>query len=502
MFKKILIANRGEIAVRIIRTCRELGFRTVAVFSDVDRPSPHVRFADEAWPLDGNSSEETYLRIDKLIDIGKQSGADAVHPGYGFLAENAEFAEAVIESGMTFIGPTPDNLRLAGDKAATRKAMIQAGVPVVPGTEEATDDEGELVAAAEKIGLPILIKAAGGGGGKGIRVVHENEELAPSLARAMSEAKSAFGRGEVYLEKFLDGIRHIEVQLLGDQHGKVIHLGERECSIQRRHQKLVEESPSPFVSPELREALGRAAVHGAEAIEYQNAGTMEFLVEPEGTFHFIEINARLQVEHPITECLTGLDLVAEQIRIAAGEKLALSQIQVELNGHAIECRIYAEDWANNFMPSPGTISEWLTPGGRGVRIDSAAFAGWKVPVYYDPLIAKLIVSSPSREESLRRLTSALSEFRAGGIHTTIPFFMRLIEEESFLNGDFDTGFVERWLPDSVPSESGIDGRILAAAAALARMNSISAPGVAGSSTSARRSELSTWQKALAQEQST
>lgn len=498
MFHKILVANRGEIAVRVIRTCREMGIPTVAVFSDVDRPCPHVKLADEAYPLGGNSSAETYLNIPKLTEAARRSGAEAVHPGYGFLSENPRYAEAVEEAGMVFIGPSPGNLGLAGDKAAMRRAMASAGVPIVPGTEHPSAEEEKLASAAARVGYPLMIKAAAGGGGKGIRLVERPDDLRPSLRRAMSEAQSAFGRQEVYLERYLMEARHVEIQLLGDRHGEVVHLGERECSIQRRHQKLVEESPSPFVTEDLRKKLCRAAVSGAKAIGYRNAGTMEFLVLPDRSFYFIEINARLQVEHPVTECLSGLDLVREQIRLAAGEPLGSVEPPRQSGGHAIECRIYAEDPDSQFMPCPGRITEWTPPGGRGVRVESAAFTGWDVPVYYDPLLAKLIVWGASRQESLARLHAALREFRVGGIRTTLPFFQALLEEKAFREGEFTTLFVDRWVRNLArrASDASVD-QAAAIAVALARVERDRGIGAATPVSGGRQSQgLSAWQKAL------
>jgi acetyl-CoA carboxylase, biotin carboxylase subunit len=442
MFRKVLIANRGEIALRVIRACREMGIRTVAVFSEADRESLHVRFADEDVCIGPAPARESYLNIPRIIASAEITGADAIHPGYGFLAENAEFSEICQRSDITFIGPTPDQIRVMGDKAAARRTMRGVGVPIVPGTD-AIDDVEEASAAAEEIGFPVLIKAAAGGGGKGMRVAREPHEFARQFTMARNEAGAAFNDESVYLEKYLARPRHIEFQILGDQHGRVVHLGERDCSIQRRHQKLIEEAPSPALTSELRETMGEAAVRGAKSIEYVGAGTMEFLLDEDGSFYFMEMNTRIQVEHPVTEMCTGLDLIKEQIRAAAGLRLSVPEGPIELRGHAIECRINAEDPDRSFAPSPGTITTFHLPGGPGVRVDTHVYAGYRVPPFYDSLLAKLIVHASTRPEALARMRNALSSFVVEGVHTTIPFLLEVLEHPAFAAGDVDTKFIER-----------------------------------------------------------
>ncbi|HEX7938209.1 MAG TPA: acetyl-CoA carboxylase biotin carboxylase subunit, partial [Gemmatimonadaceae bacterium] len=431
MFKKVLIANRGEIALRVIRACRELGVETVAVFSEPDRESLHVRFADDDVCIGPAPSRESYLRIPRLIAAAEITGADAIHPGYGFLAENAEFAETCAASNITFIGPTPEQIRVMGNKAAAREAMIKVGVPVVPGTPGPVEDAEAALEFAKKIGFPVIIKASAGGGGKGMRVARDVDDFARSFQLARSEALSAFGNGDVYVEKYLERPRHIEFQILGDKHGHVIHLGERDCSVQRRHQKLIEEAPSPAVTPKLREAMGRDAVAGAKAIDYVGAGTIEMLLDTDGSYYFMEMNTRIQVEHPVTEMLTGVDLVKEQIRVAAGEPLSVEGMP-PLRGHVIECRVNAEDPARNFQPSPGKITAFHPPGGAGVRLDSHVYAGYSVPPYYDSLLAKLIVQGRDRAEALARMRVALECFVVEGVTTTIPFLARVMSNERFM----------------------------------------------------------------------
>jgi acetyl-CoA carboxylase, biotin carboxylase subunit len=447
--KKILIANRGEVAVRVIRACRDMGIRSVAVYSDCDRAALHVRMADEAWPVGASVPRESYLRIDKMIDVAKRSGADAVHPGYGFLAENAEFAAACRGAGVTFIGPSPEAIALMGSKTAARQAAIRAGVAVVPGSEEPLDDrvpDADVIAIANRIGYPVMLKAVAGGGGKGMRVVTSAEELPGALRAARSEASAAFGNAEVYLERLISSPRHVEVQLLGDHHGTVLPFVERECTIQRRHQKVIEESPSPVVSPELRRRMTSAAVAVARAVNYTNAGTIEFLLDSAGEFFFLEMNTRLQVEHPITEMVTGVDLVQWQVRIARGEKLTLDpDTLVAPRGHAIECRIYAEDPENGFLPSPGRIHSLRVPSGPGVRDDSGLYEGGEVPIYYDPMISKLAAWGDTRSHALARMGRALGEYEVRGIKTTIPFFEWILDDEDFVAGRFDTAFVDRKL---------------------------------------------------------
>ncbi len=445
MFTKVLIANRGEIAVRILRACRELGLSTVAVYSDVDRTALHVRYADEAYYLGPPPAQESYLNIERILDIAKKSGAQAIHPGYGFLAENAEFAQACQDEGLVFIGPSPASIAAMGDKMQARARMEAAGVPVVPGTK-ATEDlrDEELIEAAHRIGFPVMIKAAAGGGGKGMRIVRTPEEMPSALQLARQEAKAAFGDDRVYLEKLIEGARHIEVQILADAFGQIIHLGERECSIQRRHQKLLEEAPSPFVDKDedLRRRLGEVAIRAARAVDYVNAGTVEFLMDKDKNFYFLEMNTRIQVEHPVTEAVTGIDIVKEQIRIARGRALRYSQKDIRMSGWAIEARINAEDPYNNFLPSTGKILYHSPPTGPGIRVDTGVFTGMEITPYYDPLIAKLIVWGENRAQAILRMRRALDEYKILGIKTNIPFHQRLLSQYRFLAGHFDTRFVE------------------------------------------------------------
>jgi acetyl-CoA carboxylase biotin carboxylase subunit len=443
-FRKVLIANRGEIAVRIARACRELDLPSVAVFSEADRAALHVRMADEAWPIGPAPARESYLRIDRILEAAERSGADAVHPGYGFLSENAAFAKACEEAGLAFIGPRSETIALMGEKTSARRLAVEAGVPVVPGTLEPVDDLGALAREAERIGFPVMLKAAAGGGGKGLRLVADPALLASSAERARSEALSAFGDGRLYLERALVRPRHIEIQVLADHHGHAVHLFERECSIQRRHQKVIEESPSPFVTPELRARMGTLAVALVQRAGYRNAGTLEFLVDAERKPYFLEMNTRLQVEHPVTEMVTGLDLVKLQIAIAQGEPLPFAQSDLAQRGHAIECRVYAEDASQGFLPSPGRILALRTPGGPGLRDDSGVYEGYDVPIHYDPLISKLVAWGRDRDEAVQRLRRAVAEYTVLGITTTLPFFARVLRDPEFLAGDLDTGFVERF----------------------------------------------------------
>jgi acetyl-CoA carboxylase biotin carboxylase subunit len=442
MFKKVLVANRGEIALRVIRACRELGVETVAIYSEADRESLHVRFADDDVCIGPAPARDSYLKIPRIIAAAEITGADAIHPGYGFLAENAEFAETCAASNITFIGPTADQIRVMGDKAAARKAMADVGVPIVPGTPGPVDDSDAALEFAQEIGFPVIIKAAAGGGGKGMRVAKEPGEFGRSFSLARSEALSAFGNDDVYVEKYLSRPRHIEFQILGDTHGNVLHLGERDCSIQRRHQKLIEEAPSPAMTPDLRERMGEAAVRGAKAIDYVGAGTMEMLLDEDGSYYFMEMNTRIQVEHPVTEMLTGVDLVKEQIRVAAGERLSIREVPT-LRGHVIECRINAEDPARGFQPSPGRIDVFHPPGGPGVRLDTHVYAGYTVPPYYDSLLAKLVVQGNSRPEAIRRMQIALDSFIIEGVKTTTAFLGRVISHDAFQRGQVDTKFLER-----------------------------------------------------------
>ena len=442
MFSKVLIANRGEIALRVIRACRELGLATVAVYSDADRESRHVRFADDDVCIGPPPARDSYLNIPRLIAAAEITGADAIHPGYGFLAENAEFAEICAASKITFIGPTADQIRTMGDKAQARKAMSAVGVPIVPGTPGPVDDADEALKFASEIGFPVIIKAAAGGGGKGMRVAKDADDFGRSFQLARSEALSAFGNGDVYVEKYLTRPRHIEFQILGDRHGNVMHLGERDCSVQRRHQKLIEESPSPAVDDALRATMGAAAVGGAKAIDYVGAGTIEMLLDEDGSYYFMEMNTRIQVEHPVTEMLYGVDLVKEQIRVAAGEPLSVQELPPR-RGHVIEVRVNAEDPARNFQPSPGRITTYHPPGGPGVRLDSHVYDGYSVPPYYDSLLAKLICQGRDRSEAIARMMVALESFIIEGVTTTIPFLARVMQNEKFAAGDFDTKFLER-----------------------------------------------------------
>jgi acetyl-CoA carboxylase, biotin carboxylase subunit len=442
MFKKILIANRGEVALRVIRACRELGVQTVAVYSEADRESLHVRFADDDVCIGPAPARDSYLKIPRIIAAAEIVGADAIHPGYGFLAENAEFAETCAASNIAFIGPTAEQIRVMGDKATARNAMMRVGVPIIPGTPGPVEDADEALEFAREIGFPVIIKAAAGGGGKGMRVAAEPEDFTRSFQLARSEALSAFGSGDVYVEKYLERPRHIEFQILGDRYGNVIHLGERDCSVQRRHQKLIEEAPSPAVTPHLREAMGEAAVRGAKAIDYVGAGTIEMLLNEDGNFYFMEMNTRIQVEHGVTEMLTGVDLVKEQIRVASGERLSVLEMP-PLRGHVIECRVNAEDPARNFQPSPGRIDVFHPPGGPGVRLDTHAYTGYTVPPYYDSLLAKLICQGRDRPEALRRMQVALECFIIEGVKTTIPFLARVMADPHFQAGQIDTKFLER-----------------------------------------------------------
>src|SRR6266550_7604813 len=442
---KVLVANRGEIAVRVIRACREMGYPTVAVYSEPDRASLHVVYADEALPIGPAPSRQSYLRVDRILEAAKKSGAEAIHPGYGFLAENAEFARACRDAGILFIGPSPESIDAMGSKTESRRRMQAAGVPVVPGLTEAVKSFEEIAAFAKTAGLPIMIKASAGGGGKGMRLVEREEDLRSSYERVTSEAESFFGDGAVYAEKFIPSPRHIEVQVLGDQHGNIIHLGERECTLQRRHQKVVEECPSPVVDEELRERLGAMAVKAAAAVNYYSAGTIECLMGPDREFYFLEMNTRLQVEHPVTEMVWGVDLVKAQLRVARGETLSLRQEELKPSGHAIECRIYAEDPSRNFAPSPGEIRYLNLPQGPGVRNDNGVYSGYTVPLFYDPMLSKLICHAATRPEAIARMRRALIEYRVEGIQTTIPFFAYLMQLPDFAAAKFDTGFIDRLL---------------------------------------------------------
>jgi acetyl-CoA carboxylase biotin carboxylase subunit len=467
MFKKILVANRGEIAVRVIRACRELGILSAAVFSDVDRAALHVLMADEAYPIGRAAAAESYLNIGKILEVAKRCGADAIHPGYGFLSENARFAQACAGAGIKFIGPSAASMEMMGSKTRARQEMEKAGVPFVPGTSRALESVRQAQDVATKIGYPVMLKAAAGGGGKGMRLVHAAPEMQSALEAARSEAQRAFGDGEVYLEKAILNPRHIEMQVLADEHGSTVYLGERECSIQRRHQKVLEEAPSPLVDAEMRRRMGEVAVRVAKAAHYGNAGTVEFLVDAEKNFYFLEMNTRLQVEHPVTELITGLDLVHLQIRIAAGERLPFRQEDVLIRGHAIECRIYAEDPDDNFFPSPGKIETLLTPAGPGIRLDSGVYAGWTVPLDYDPLLAKLVGYGQDRQQAIARLARALPECFMAGIKTNLGLFRRILADEDFRSGKIDTGYLERLLQTSTDSRGGDATKRTANIAAIA-----------------------------------
>ncbi len=440
-FHKVLIANRGEIAMRILRACHELGIATVAVYSDADRNAPHVRFANEAYHIGPPAARESYLVVEKILDVARESGADAIHPGYGFLAENAAFARRCYQEGLVFIGPSPHAIEVMGDKLTARKTVQSAGVPVVPGTAPGLSDE-DLLSAAEEIGFPILVKASAGGGGKGMRPVYALDELPNAIAAAKREALAAFSDDVVYLEKMITESRHIEIQLLADTHGNVISLGERECSLQRRHQKLIEEAPSFVVNSELRKRMGEVAVAAARAVNYVNAGTIEFLMDRDKNFYFLEMNTRLQVEHPVTELVTGVDIVQEQMRIARGRRLSLGQEDVTIKGWAIECRINAEDPYNNYLPSTGVITTSQLPTGPGVRVDTGVFPGFEISPYYDPMISKLVCYGTTRGEAVLRMRRALEEYRVGGVKTNIPFHQHMMDSHRFLSGQFDTSFVE------------------------------------------------------------
>ncbi|WP_160679686.1 acetyl-CoA carboxylase biotin carboxylase subunit [Clostridium sp. C8-1-8] len=443
MIRKILIANRGEIAVRIIRACREMGIETVAVYSEADRNALHAEIADEAVCIGPAKSKDSYLNMGNIISAAVLTGAQAIHPGFGFLSENSVFARMCEECNIKFIGPSPETIEMMGDKSRAREVMVEAGVPVVPGTDGIIESIEEAFKSAENIGYPVMVKASAGGGGKGIRIVHKEEELEKAYETAKSEAKANFGDDRIYMEKFIENPRHIEFQILGDEYGSVIHLGERDCSLQRRNQKVLEEAPSVILDKELRERMGEAAVKAAKAVNYKNAGTIEFLLDKHGRFYFMEMNTRIQVEHPVTEMVTGIDLVKEQIRIASGEKLLISQEQLEIKGHAIECRINAENPHRNFAPSPGKIDFLFMPGGNGVRIDSAVFNGYVIPPYYDSMIAKLIVYGKTREEAIEKMKRALWEFTIDGIENNIDFQLEILNHPKFIEGNFDTGFINK-----------------------------------------------------------
>ncbi|MEQ8174408.1 MAG: acetyl-CoA carboxylase biotin carboxylase subunit [Syntrophomonadaceae bacterium] len=447
MLSKVLIANRGEIALRIIRACREMGIKTVAVYSVADRDSLHVKMADEAVCIGAAPARESYLNIPNVIQAALSRGADAIHPGYGFLAENAYFASLCETHNLTFIGPSAEVIELMGDKVKAREVVSQANVPLVPGSPGAVGDYHEALEIAKQIGYPVIIKASAGGGGRGMRLAHNEASLQEALDMARMEAGAAFGNNEIYVEKYIEEPRHIEIQVLGDKYGNIVHLGERDCSLQRRHQKLLEESPSSFVDEPMRQEMGRVAVEAARSAGYFSAGTVEFLVDKNRHFYFIEMNTRIQVEHPVTEMVTGIDIVKEQLRIAAGERLNLSQDDIRLTGWAMECRINAEDPANDFRPCPGSVTRYLPPGGPGVRVDSAVYTGYNIPPYYDSMVAKLIVWGANREEVIARMCRALSEFQIGDIETTIPFHLQVLGNAFFIRGEVYTNFIQRRMSD-------------------------------------------------------
>ena len=453
IIKKLLIANRGEIALRIMRTAREMGIQTVAIYSEADRNALHVRYADEAVCVGPSPSAESYLRADAIIDVCRRLSVDAIHPGYGFLSENANFARMVREAGLIFVGPSPEAIEMMGNKLAAKAAVAAYNIPMVPGTPSAITDRAEAKAVSAQIGYPVLIKASAGGGGKGMRIVENDAEFDEQMDRAVSEAISAFGDGSVFIEKYVTSPRHVEIQVLGDQHGNIIHLFERECSVQRRYQKVVEEAPSTILTPEIRDAMGRAAVNVARACGYYGAGTVEFIVNDNLDFYFLEMNTRLQVEHPVTEQITGVDLVKEMIHVAEGKPLTIRQEDLQINGHAIEVRVYAEDPANNFLPDVGTLDTYVRPQGNGVRVDDGFEQGMVIPIYYDPMIAKLITYGSTRAEAIQKMIRAIDEYQISGVQTTLPFGRFVMEHEAFRSGRFDTGFVGKYFtPDALTPE--------------------------------------------------
>jgi acetyl-CoA carboxylase, biotin carboxylase subunit len=491
---KLLIANRGEIALRIMRSAKEMGIKTVAVFSEIDRNAMHVRFADEAYCIGPAPSSESYLRMDKIIDVAKKSGADAIHPGYGFLSENEDFAAFVKKEGLIFIGPSAESMEIMGSKLAAKEAVAKFNVPLVPGTSTPITNINEAKAIAKKIGYPILIKASAGGGGKGMRVVENENDFQNQMERATSEAMSAFGDGAVFIEKYIAKPRHIEFQIFGDQHGNVVHLFERECSIQRRHQKVVEEAPSAILTPELRKKMGEAAVNAAKAAKYFNAGTIEFILDEDMSFYFLEMNTRLQVEHPVTEMITGLDLVKLQIKIAEGEKLPFKQEDLEMKGHAIEVRVCAEDPTNNFLPDIGTLQTYRVPQGHGVRVDGGFEEGMKIPVQYDPLLAKLVVHAETREMAMDKMKRAIEDFEISGVETTLGFGHFVMGHEAFRSGNFNTRFIENYFkPEYLKENTANEEESLAAVFAASVSNEI-IPKINGTSFAVVSEESRRWRK--------
>jgi acetyl-CoA carboxylase biotin carboxylase subunit len=465
---KILVANRGEIAIRIMRSAKEMGIKTVAVYSEADRLSPHVRYADEAVFIGPAASTQSYLVIDKIIDACKQTGAEGIHPGYGFLSENAAFARKVREAGLILIGPSPEAMEIMGNKLSAKAAALAYNIPMVPGTEEAITDIGEAKKRAVEVGFPILIKAAAGGGGKGMRIVERAEDFEEQMDLAVSEATSAFGDGSVFIERYVTSPRHIEIQVLGDTHGNILHLFERECSVQRRHQKVIEEAPSSVLTPDIREAMGKCAIDVARSCQYTGAGTVEFILDENKNFFFLEMNTRLQVEHPVTEMITGIDLVKEQIRIARGEAISFKQEDLHINGHAMELRVYAEDPNNQFLPDIGTLTTYQTPQGPGVRVDDGFEEGMEIPIYYDPMIAKLITYGKDREEAIERMIRAIDDYKIAGIETTLPFGKFVMQHEAFASGHFDTHFVNKYFK-GIPMDANDADEIQVAAAIAAKL---------------------------------
>ena len=486
---KLLVANRGEIAIRVMRTAREMGIKTVAVYSEADRNARHTQFADEAYLIGPPPSNQSYLLMDKIIEVAKACGADAIHPGYGFLSENAVFAQKVESNGIIFIGPTPESIDMMGDKLSAKQAAKKFNIPMVPGTDHAIVDVAEAKSVAAIAGYPILIKASAGGGGKGMRVVNNDEELEEQMHRAMSEALSAFGSDAVFIEKFVSSPRHIEIQVLADTQGNVVYLFERECSIQRRHQKLVEEAPSSVVSPEMRKAMGESAVNAAKACNYRGAGTVEFLVDADLNYYFLEMNTRLQVEHPVTEFITGLDLVREQILIAEGKPLSFTQEDLKIHGHAIELRVTAEDPTNNFLPDIGKLITYRRPQGHGIRVDDGYEEGMDIPIYYDPLLSKLIVHAATRELACKKMIRAIDDYKISGVATTLPFGKYVMQHHAFLSGQFDTKFIETYFtPDQLKSENVEEEKI----AALMAIKVLEENGTATIATHAVNEERSKW----------
>ncbi len=464
--QKLLVANRGEIALRIMRSAREMGIKTVAIYSEADKQAPFVKFADESYCIGPAPSNQSYLKGDEIIALAKRINADGIHPGYGFLSENASFAQKVQDAGITFIGPKPHSIEMMGSKLAAKAAARKFNIPMVPGTEDAISDVEEAKRIALEVGLPILIKASAGGGGKGMRIVENINEVAEQMERAISEAESAFGDGSVFIERYVSGPRHVEIQVLADQHGNVVYLFERECSIQRRHQKVVEEAPSCILSPEMRKAMGESAINVARSCDYVGAGTVEFLVDEKRNFYFLEMNTRLQVEHPVTEMITGIDLVQEQIKVARGEKLSFTQEDLSINGHSLEVRVYAEDPLNNFLPDIGTLISYERPTGEGVRVDDGFEEGMEIPIYYDPMIAKLIVHGKDRDDAIAKMTKAIDEYYITGVKTTLPFCSWAINHEAFVSGDFDTHFVKKYYTPEMLQQTDEALETLAAALAL------------------------------------